>query len=80
MNIEMYTSQNCSFCVNAKTLLKQNELVYTEIDVSNDTDKATKMVERSGLITVPQIYIDGELIGGFTELARSYREGNLVEK
>lgn len=80
MNIEMYTSQNCSFCENAKALLKQNELVYTEVDVSNDTDKASQMVERSGLITVPQIYIDGELIGGFTELARAYREGNLAEK
>lgn len=79
MTIEMYTSQPCSYCVNAKTLLKQKGLDYTEIDISMDTDKANEMIERSGNQTVPQIFIDGESIGGFTELAKLNSTGELVK-
>ena len=79
MNIEMYTTQTCPYCVNAKALLKQKGLEYTEIDVSKDADKAKEMVERSGYQTVPQIFIDGESIGGFTELIKLNGAGALVE-
>ncbi len=79
MTIEMYTSQPCSYCINAKTLLKQKGLDYTEIDISMDTDKANEMIERSGNQTVPQIFIDGESIGGFTELAKLNSTGELVK-
>ena len=79
MNIEIYTSHNCSFCTNAKTLLKQNSLAYEEIDISTDTNKTSEMVERSGQRTVPQIFIDGKPIGGFTELEKIYRAGKLIK-
>ena len=79
MTVEMYTSQPCSYCVNAKTLLKQKGLDYTEIDISTDTDKANEMIERSGNQTVPQIFIDGRSIGGFTELAKLNSTGELVK-
>ena len=78
MIIEMYTSQNCSFCTSAKTLLKQKKLNYREIDVSTDSRKVSEMIDRSGQRTVPQIFINGKLIGGFTELAKIHRAGGLV--
>ena len=79
MTIEMYTSQPCAYCVNAKTLLKQKGLDYSEIDISTDADKANEMIKRSGNQTVPQIFIDGESIGGFTELAKLNSTGKLVK-
>lgn len=78
MIIEMYTSQNCSFCTSAKALLKQEKLNYREIDVSTDALKASEMIDRSGQRTVPQIFIDGRPVGGFTELAKIHRGGGLV--
>ncbi|MFV9616391.1 MAG: glutaredoxin 3 [Gammaproteobacteria bacterium] len=79
MNIELYTSQTCAFCVNAKALLKQKGLDYSEIDISMDADKASEMVERSGRQTVPQIFIDGKSIGGFAELAKINSDRKLIK-
>ena len=79
MTIEMYTSQTCAYCVNAKALLKQKGLDYSEIDISTDADRASEMIKRSGNQTVPQIFIDGKSIGGFTELAKLNSTGELVK-
>jgi glutaredoxin 3 len=79
MTIEMYTSQPCAYCVNAKALLNQKGLDYSEIDISTDANKASEMVKRSGRQTVPQIFIDGKSIGGFTELAKLNGAGELVK-
>ena len=78
MSIEIYTSKSCSYCVQAKALLKKSGLEYKEIDVSKDFDKVQEMVERSGRRTVPQIFIEGKPIGGFTELAKLNSIGELV--
>lgn len=79
MTIEMYTSQPCAYCVNAKALLKQKGLDYSEVDISTDADKANEMIERSGNQTVPQIFIDGKSIGGFLELVKLNSTGVLVK-
>lgn len=79
MNIEMYTTQTCAYCIRAKALLKKMDLDYSEIDVSTDADKASEMVKRSGRQTVPQIFLDGKSIGGFTELAKLNSAGELVK-
>jgi glutaredoxin 3 len=79
MTIEMYTSQPCAYCVNAKALLKQKDLDYSEIDISTDADKASEMVKRSGRQTVPQIFIDGQSIGGSDELYALNYNGKLDE-
>ena len=77
MDIEIYTTKTCAYCVRAKSLLKNIGLGFTEIDVSTDTDKAIEIAERSGQRTVPQIFIDGRSIGGFTELAELNAAGEL---
>jgi len=77
MDIEIYTTKICAYCVRAKSLLKNIGLGFTEIDVSTDTDKAIEIAERSGQRTVPQIFIDGRSVGGFTELAELNAAGEL---
>lgn len=67
--IEVYSTDNCPWCVRAKSLLRANGLDFEEIDISSDRVRALEMIERSGRRTVPQIFIDDEPIGGFDELS-----------
>ena len=76
----MYTTHTCSYCLLAKRLLANNELEYTEVDVSFDHDKRMWLVETTGRRTVPQIFFDDEPIGGFNELAALERSGQLMER
>jgi len=74
----MYTTAFCPFCLRAKALLKDKGVEFEEIDVMFDPARRAEMTERSGGgRTVPQIFIDGEPIGGFDELYDLERQGRL---
>jgi glutaredoxin 3 len=75
--IEVYTTGWCGFCVRAKALLDQRGLPYEEIRVDDDPDFRSKLEELTGGWTVPQIMIDGDPIGGFSELWQLDRAGEL---
>ena len=75
--VVMYTTQSCPFCVRAKALLKHKGVPFEEVDVSSDDALRDRMIEESGRRTVPQIFINGQSIGGFEELAELDREGML---
>jgi len=68
--IEIYSTDNCPWCIRAKSLLRTRGLDFEEIDISSDQVRALEMTERSGQRTVPQIFIDGHPIGGFDELSK----------
>ena len=78
-NIQLYSTPNCPFCVSAKTLLKSKNLDFKEIDVGEDVESLRKMVQLSGLRTVPQIFINDKSIGGFDELAKMNADGELPQ-
>lgn len=68
MAVEIYTKDSCMFCQKAKALFQENDVSYDEYDVSS-VAKFKKMQERiPNAKTVPQILIDGHLIGGFDVL------------
>ncbi len=75
--IVVYTTSYCPYCVAAKRLLQERGLEYEEIDVTGRDDLRQWLVETSGQRTVPQIFIDGRPIGGYTELAQLDRSGEL---
>jgi len=76
--VEIYTTPFCPFCLRAKRLLKKKGVDFTEYDVSGDREKRAAMTERAdGRHTVPQIFIDGDAIGGCDELMALEREGKL---
>ncbi len=76
--IVVYTTTYCPYCVAAKRLLSERGLEYQEIDVTGADDLRRWLVEVSGQRTVPQIFIDGRPIGGYTELAELDRSGELA--
>ncbi len=67
--IEVYTTAICPYCYRAKTLLTQKGAAFEEIDVGMDPDKRQEMTTRAdGRRTVPQIFINGQHIGGSDDL------------
>jgi NADH-dependent peroxiredoxin subunit F len=75
--IEVYSKSWCPYCAKAKALLAAKDLDYTEIDVTNDAGAQKAMIARSGRRTVPQIFVDGEAIGGYDDLAGINATGEL---
>ena len=73
----MYTSTFCGYCHAAKRLLKREAIAYEEIDLSRDPAQRARLVAETGWRTVPMIFIDGELIGGYQELATLGSRGDL---
>jgi glutaredoxin 3 len=79
--IEIYTTPFCPFCVRAKALLKRKGIDFEEIDVTMVPGAREEMLERSGgRRTVPQIFIDGDGIGGSDELHVLESQGDLDRK
>lgn len=78
--VEVYSKSWCPFCRMAKRLLEEKGQEFVEFDVELDPAKYDEMLERSqGRWTVPEIFIDGELIGGFDELRALEASGRLDE-
>jgi alkyl hydroperoxide reductase subunit F len=76
-NIEIYSKDWCPFCSKAKSLLQSKQLEYVEVDITSDLQREQEMITRSGRRTVPQIFIDGESIGGYDDLANFNATGEL---
>ncbi len=75
--VTLYTTDFCSKCAGAKTLLGRREIAYDEINLTRDPDGRAKLAERTGMITFPQVVIDGATLGGFDELLAADRAGQL---
>ena len=77
-NVEIYTGPLCAFCDFAKALLDRKGVSYKEIFIGDDTNKMEEMIKKSnGMRTVPQIFIDGQHIGGNDKLQALERDGKL---
>ncbi|MEJ2694017.1 MAG: glutaredoxin domain-containing protein [Candidatus Thiodiazotropha sp.] len=66
--VEIYSRPGCSYCQQAKELLKARGIAYQEQDISQDEALIVEMVRRTGGRTLPQILISDRPIGGFSEL------------
>ena len=76
--VEIYTTPVCPYCAMAKRLLQKKGVRYSEIDVSRDPALREAMIQRAkGRRTVPQIFINGQHIGGSDDLAALERAGKL---
>ena len=67
-DVLLYTTSWCPFCTRARTLLKEKGVHWTELDIEADPVTREAMVEASGRTSVPQIFINGTLVGGSEEL------------
>ncbi len=74
--IQVYTTSYCPYCDMAKRLLKSKNLSFEEISVDDPSAKEA-LKQKTGWRTVPQIFINDQLIGGYTELAQMNQKGLL---
>lgn len=65
MKVVIYSTPTCTYCTMAKNFLKENKILFKEIDVSKDRKAAQEMIKKSGQMGVPVIDIDGNIIIGF---------------
>ena len=65
--VTIYSTPACHFCQAAKEFFAENNITYTNYDVSTDAQKRTEMIEKSGQMGVPVIFIGDEMIIGFNE-------------
>ena len=75
--VRVYSTRWCGYCVRAKALLESRGIEYEEVSLDDDPAFRQKLFDLTGGWTVPQILIDGEPVGGYTELWNLDREGRL---
>jgi glutaredoxin 3 len=81
MAVRMYKTMFCGYCRAAEALLERNGIPYETIDVTHDPPARAALIERAnGWRTVPVIFADDQLIGGYTELAALERAGSLQKR
>ena len=79
--VEMYTTMWCPYCARARALLEKKGVEYAEIDIADEPRRRDEMIRRAGGRTsVPQIFINGEHIGGCDEMVALDRRGLLDPK
>jgi glutaredoxin 3 len=79
-NVEIYTRMMCGYCARAKRLLAMRGVEYKEIPIDGDQALRATMIDRAnGRTTVPQIFINGEHIGGCDDLSELEQDGKLAD-
>jgi len=77
--VTVYTTEPCSFCVRVKGILKSRGVDYEEVNLAKDPTGRVELVQRTGMMSFPQVLIDGELLGGFSEVQSAADDGRLDE-
>lgn len=77
-SVEIYTTKVCPYCVKAKRLLDTKDVDYVEHDVTGDEAGREELLRKSnGMRTVPQIFINGQHVGGCDNLYALEEKGEL---
>jgi glutaredoxin 3 len=76
--VTIFTTDPCGFCRVAKSLLQKRNVPFSEVNLAKDPTGRTELVRRTGMMTFPQVIIDGRPIGGYQELLQADRAGRLA--
>jgi glutaredoxin 3 len=76
-HVVIYTTSYCPYCTGAKVFLRSKNVNFEEIDVTDDPAKRAEMERLSQRWTVPQIFIDGQPIGGYDDMRKLDVNGEL---
>jgi glutaredoxin 3 len=78
--VVVYTASPCPYCSRAKDLLQRRGIAFEEIKISWEDEKAwADLLKRSGLKTVPQIFVEDKCLGGYTDIAALDQAGELLK-
>jgi glutaredoxin 3 len=77
--VTIFTTEPCTFCRVAKSLLQKRKVPYSEVSLAKDPSGRAELVRMTGMMTFPQVVIDGRPIGGYQELVQADRAGRLAD-
>ena len=77
-DVVLYVTETCGYCRMAESLLRRRGIAFVAVDVTDLPEARSWLIEKTGRRTVPQIFVKGASIGGFTELAAMERSGALA--
>ena len=78
-DVKIYTREWCGYCTAAIRLLDQKGVKFEHIDATGNPELRRWLVEATGRTTVPQIFIDGKPVGGFTDI-RDLDERGILDR
>ena len=78
MSVLIWSKYNCPYCEQAKALLNSRNISYEERKIGDGWTKEDLLESVPNARTVPQIFIDGKLVGGFTELKKHFEKDKNV--
>ena len=67
--VKVYSTPTCPYCYMAKDFLKENNIPFEDINVAEDHDAAHEMIEKSGQMGVPVVFVGNKMIIGFDKVA-----------
>jgi len=74
----LFSTQSCTYCEHAKSLLSKRGVAFEEVDLSEHPELQAELTEVTGLNSYPQIVVDGEPLGGLNELRAAEKNGVLA--
>lgn len=78
--VKIYTQSYCPYCISAKNLLNALQVSYEEIDVGKNDGLMEVLTKRSGMKTVPQIYVWEKCLWGYSDIANLHEKGLLMKE
>jgi len=77
-DVIVYSTNSCPYCRQAERFLNEKQVPFQTIDVTEDDAMRVKLVEMSGQRTVPQIFVGGASIGGYSDMIALHQKGALM--
>ncbi|MEA2191997.1 MAG: glutaredoxin 3 [Solirubrobacteraceae bacterium] len=77
--VVVYTTNACGYCTRVKMLLDARKIAYSEVNVGRDPEAFVDLAKRSGMMTLPQVFVGETLVGGYQETAEADASGWLSE-
>jgi glutaredoxin 3 len=78
-SVTIYTTDPCSFCARVKGILSSRGVEFSEVNLSKDPAGRLELVQRTGMMSFPQVVVGDRLVGGFSELQAAVEDGRLEE-
>jgi len=78
-DITVYTTDPCSFCTRVKNLLGSRGVEFEEINLARDPEGRAELAKLTGMMSFPQVLVDGKLLGGYTDVQAAADSGLLDE-
>jgi glutaredoxin 3 len=77
--VTIYSSDICTLCNSVENLLNVREIPYEKIMINEDSKEHTELTERTGMTSLPQVFIGSMLIGGYQETLAADQSGMLAD-